>query len=52
MDKQIQDIHRKIDRVKAGLKSKFFENTQGSVGNYFEKEINNILESAGVGSIQ
>lgn len=52
LDIDILDVKDKIEKIKAGLKIKFFDNTSGLVGNLFEKEINTILTNAGVGAIQ
>lgn len=52
VNKEVDQVKNKIDKIKSGLKDRFFENTSGMVGHLFEKEINTILNNAGVGSIQ
>jgi len=52
LDQDTQDLKDKIIKLKGGLKSKFFDNSSGDIGNYFSKEINKILSDAGVGIIQ
>jgi len=51
LDLQLAQAQQKIDSLKNGLKSKFFDGTAGVVGAMFEKEINSILANSGVGTI-
>jgi len=44
LEQDSQDLKDKIFKLKAGLKSKFFDNASGDIGSYFSKEINKILD--------